>query len=729
MNTVTFNWLDSVIFLLSVTLPLLIGVYFGFVKKKQNSTKEYLYGNGKITAVPIGLSIYSSSVSALLFLAIPAEVYVFGGQYMILILGYLLTFIITAYFIIPVFCGTLTLASPYDYIELRFNYVVRVLSTCMYVLHMLLLHMPIVLFASTVALSEATGISLVTCIIVLGGFFDPNPFVRLSAFSLVLGQAVWQTGHAGCTASAIQRYMALANERQGRIGSCIAIMGASITVTLTSAIGLCMYAYFYDCDPVASQKLTGYNRMVPYYISQIAGNVPGFIGFYTAGLLSAGLSTISAEMNTVGGLIYHDIILRIYKKPMSQLRQILVMKVIVCMTGVLCIVTAPFFQKSKYLAPMAISLAGITYGVKFGVILLGTTFPKCNVKGVLSGMISALAVNHHGHVSTYAPGHVTRKDEPAVQGCKSFFGRTYNNLGSISECKNNGECVINKKNRTTCKACRLRKCLLVGMSKSGSRYGRRSNWFKIHCLLQEQQQQQAANQAAHVQQLGMQHNPALLAPGLLRPHPYFPFLRLPTHTQANMDGKSSESEDSGASSADPDDDLRSASALACTRARASPCNSDRGDYFTQTNVNTNNSSSKKLLSPASDSECFARRKYAASITLALPASPASLPSVSPGGGLGLTSPWLPPPLNVNAADPTSWRELWLRAPRVAAPEPTSQEQPIDLSLRANPANTTPSPSVVPSEASDHELNIDVGVEDGLKPVPLDLVVKRKSVTS
>jgi nuclear receptor subfamily 0 group A len=31
------------------------------------------------------------------------------------------------------------------------------------------------------------------------------------------------------------------------------------------------------------------------------------------------------------------------------------------------------------------------------------------------------------------------------------------------------------------------------MSKSGSRYGRRSNWFKIHCLLQEQQQAQAAN--------------------------------------------------------------------------------------------------------------------------------------------------------------------------------------------------------------------------------------------
>ena len=79
------------------------------------------------------------------------------------------------------------------------------------------------------------------------------------------------------------------------------------------------------------------------------------------------------------------------------------------------------------------------------------------------------------------------------EGCKSFFGRFCNNQTVIPECKNNYVCVIDKRNRTSCKACRLKKCLSVGMSKSGCRYGRRSNWFKIHCLMQKNQQQKSSS--------------------------------------------------------------------------------------------------------------------------------------------------------------------------------------------------------------------------------------------
>ncbi|XP_017773510.1 PREDICTED: branchpoint-bridging protein-like, partial [Nicrophorus vespilloides] len=305
----------------------------------------------------------------------------------------------------------------------------------------------------------------------------------------------------------------------------------------------------------------------------------------------------------------------------------------------------------------------------------------------------------------------------------SFFGRTYNNLGSISECKNNGECVINKKNRTACKACRLRKCLLVGMSKSGSRYGRRSNWFKIHCLLQEQQQQ-------HQQQQQQGSAASMVAAAnLLRPHPYLPLFRNPTAT--SRETRSSES-DSGASSADPEDEIRSASGLSCLKMPPSSPSSDR-DYFSGSG-----SSNKKLPSPASDGECFARRKLAHFT----PASPASLPAISPGG---LLPRWLPPLQGV--ADPASWRELWLKGCSISIPAtaataaiaaPPDQDQPIDLSVRQPPPpppSSSASPHAHPNAAatsrshhsgedSEPELSIDVGVDEPVKSVPLDLTLDR-----
>lgn len=78
---------------------------------------------------------------------------------------------------------------------------------------------------------------------------------------------------------------------------------------------------------------------------------------------------------------------------------------------------------------------------------------------------------------------------------QSFFGRACNKSQSIPECKKSSRCIINKNTRTTCKACRLTKCIQVGMSKGGSKFGRRSNWFKINFLLEEQQK---ANAKAHI---------------------------------------------------------------------------------------------------------------------------------------------------------------------------------------------------------------------------------------
>lgn len=50
------------------------------------------------------------------------------------------------------------------------------------------------------------------------------------------------------------------------------------------------------------------DKILPYYVLDVAANVPGLPGLFLAGLVSAGLSTMSAGLNTVAGTIYEDFI-------------------------------------------------------------------------------------------------------------------------------------------------------------------------------------------------------------------------------------------------------------------------------------------------------------------------------------------------------------------------------------------------------------------------------------
>lgn len=168
------------------------------------------------------------------------------------------------------------------------------------------------------------------------------------------------------------------------------------------------------------------------------------------------------------------------------------------------------------------------------------------------------------------------------------------------------------------------------------------------------------------------------------------------------DTRSSES-DSGASSADPEDELRTNSALGYLK---SP-----GDYEF---LSGNSSKSAKAASSASDSECFARKKIASTLNNIPPPSPCSLPPMSPGG---VVPSWLPPFPNLN--DPCAWRELWLRGPLNVAAQAPDQEQPIDLSVKRKQ-------SIQEFQESKATLNREEAkVEEPVKSgVPLDLSLDR-----
>jgi SNF family Na+-dependent transporter len=61
-NTKFFDWLDYTLFILMLVLSTLIGVYFGFWGKKEDTPKEYLHGGKTMSTIPVAVSLVARLV-------------------------------------------------------------------------------------------------------------------------------------------------------------------------------------------------------------------------------------------------------------------------------------------------------------------------------------------------------------------------------------------------------------------------------------------------------------------------------------------------------------------------------------------------------------------------------------------------------------------------------------------------------------------------------------------
>lgn len=57
------------------------GLYQGFVRSKQSSTKEFFVAGGKMNIIPTAMSLWASVNSAIAFLGAPVEMYFYGSMF------------------------------------------------------------------------------------------------------------------------------------------------------------------------------------------------------------------------------------------------------------------------------------------------------------------------------------------------------------------------------------------------------------------------------------------------------------------------------------------------------------------------------------------------------------------------------------------------------------------------------------------------------------------------
>ena len=156
----TLNWI-----VLGLYLVILVGKGF-WISKRGKTTDDFFLAGRRIPWWAAGLSIYSTQLSAITYLAIPAKTFATDWVRFLIQLGIIACAPIVIYFFLPFF-RRLNVTSIYEYLEMRFSLAIRLLGSSSFVIFQLA-RMGIVILLPALALSAVTGLDVITCIILMG---------------------------------------------------------------------------------------------------------------------------------------------------------------------------------------------------------------------------------------------------------------------------------------------------------------------------------------------------------------------------------------------------------------------------------------------------------------------------------------------------------------------------------------------------------------------------------
>uniref|UniRef100_A0A8C4P6J0 SC5A5 protein n=1 Tax=Dromaius novaehollandiae TaxID=8790 RepID=A0A8C4P6J0_DRONO len=120
----TFGLADYGVFGLMLLVSTGIGLFQALSRGGQKTSDDFFMGGRRMSALPVGLSLSASFMSAVQVLGVPAEAYRYGAKFLWMCLGQLLSTLLTALLFLPVF-HRLGLTSTYEVVQPRFAVTVQ----------------------------------------------------------------------------------------------------------------------------------------------------------------------------------------------------------------------------------------------------------------------------------------------------------------------------------------------------------------------------------------------------------------------------------------------------------------------------------------------------------------------------------------------------------------------------------------------------------------------------
>ncbi|KAL8583175.1 hypothetical protein ACOMHN_046559 [Nucella lapillus] len=451
--TKDFHWADYVVFGAVLAISAAIGLFAAF-KHRKATAEQLLTGNRKLPILPVAMSLTASFLSAVTVLGLPLEVYVNNTEYWLTGLGLIVGALINAFVFMPVIYR-LRLTSAYQYLEFRFSRTVRILGSLTFVL-LMMMYMAIVMYAPALALSQVTGLSLEISIlttglictlytalggikavvwtdtfqtlVIMAGFLtmivrgtitvggwgvvmdrafegkrftwdldlNPDPFVRHTFWTLVIGSSVLSLSVYAANQAMLQRYISVSSINRARWAILCHIPMSQLFLALGIVTGMVIYAFYYGCDPLTRRLVSKPDQLVPYFVMDLMGHLPGLPGLFVACVYSAALSTVSSGVNSLAAVMLEDFFRPCLKKTGKESERLksIITIVSALVFGLVTIGLAYLAgELGQTILQVALSIYGMVGGPLLGLMLLGMLCPCINSWGAGSALVCSLAVS------------------------------------------------------------------------------------------------------------------------------------------------------------------------------------------------------------------------------------------------------------------------------------------------------------------------------------------------
>uniref|UniRef100_A0A673AC22 Solute carrier family 5 member 5 n=1 Tax=Sphaeramia orbicularis TaxID=375764 RepID=A0A673AC22_9TELE len=471
---------DYAVFAVMLLVSMAIGIFQALKKNPTNTSADHFFTGGRsLPAVPVGLSLCASFMSAVQVLGVPAEASRYGFKFLYMCLGQSINSLLTALLFLPVFFR-LGITSTNQYLRMRFGRGMQLLGSIQFIVATLL-YTGIVIYAPALILNEATGLNMwvslfstgIICtlyttlggmkaviwtdvfqiVVMLSGFvaifiqgtvlvggpalvveiarngsrinfndFDFDPRKRYTFWSLSVGGALVWLSMYGVNQAQVQRYISCRTERAAQWALFVNQVGLCLIVSSAATCGIVMFAYYINCDPLNSGRISAPDLYMPHFVLDIFQNHPGFPGLFLACAYSGTLSTASTSINAMAAVTMEDL-LRPHLLQMTPKKLILLSKGLSFLYGVGCITVAALSSFLDWgVLQGSFTVMGVVSGPLLGVFILGMFVPATNRLGAYSGLLVGFCVSVWLAVGStlYPPSEKTMGVLPSYTGkCES----------------------------------------------------------------------------------------------------------------------------------------------------------------------------------------------------------------------------------------------------------------------------------------------------------------------